>query len=114
MSLCSKTERRRAIIGVSVATFLCGTLLGDAGPRAAHARSHRRHRSDAADDGKDPVKADKRDPCLRDRTCQKLYETARQQSQSGQLDVALASYRAAFDRRKAQWLLISIGRSVPA
>lgn len=50
------------------------------------------------------------DPCLRDARCQELLVHAQAASQEQQYEDALKTYREAYSRSSAPWLLVNIGR----
>lgn len=56
------------------------------------------------------ARAAESDACLRDAKCVELYEGARALSQAGQYDAARSTYQSAYDRSKAPWLLLNVGR----
>jgi hypothetical protein len=56
------------------------------------------------------VSASESDVCLQDVRCIELCESARGLSESRKYDAALAVYRSAYERSKAPWLLLNIGR----
>ena len=50
------------------------------------------------------------DPCLSDRPCSDLYESAQALSKSGQFAAAVANYESAYRMHPMPWLLVNIGR----
>lgn len=56
------------------------------------------------------VARSKPDSCLQDPQCKSLYERAYDLSQKKQYNSALSTYKAAYHRVSAPWLLVNIGR----
>lgn len=50
------------------------------------------------------------DPCLSDKPCSDLYESAQALSKSGQYAAAVANYESAYRMHPMPWLLVNIGR----
>lgn len=50
------------------------------------------------------------DPCLSDRPCNDLYESAQALSKNGQYAAAVSNYESAYRMHPMPWLLVNIGR----